>query len=69
MPMTTLGERGPAVSQIGLGLAALGRPAYITSGRQEDLPATAAWPARGDGGDVAEIFSRGAFSHRVLVAP
>ena len=29
---------GPAVSRIGLGLAALGRPAYITSGRDEDLP-------------------------------
>ena len=26
------------VSRIGLGLAALGRPAYITSGREEDLP-------------------------------
>jgi len=29
---------GPAVSRIGLGLAALGRPAYITSGRDADLP-------------------------------
>src|ERR1700722_2144629 len=38
MPMTALGARGPAVSRIGLGLAALGRPAYITSGREEDLP-------------------------------
>jgi len=38
MPMTTLGPGGPAVSRIGLGLAALGRPAYITSGRAEDLP-------------------------------
>ena len=37
MPMTTLGARGPAVSRIGLGLAALGRPAYITSGREQDL--------------------------------
>ena len=26
------------VSLIGLGLAALGRPAYITSGHEEDLP-------------------------------
>ncbi len=26
------------VSRIGLGLAALGRPAYITSGREDDLP-------------------------------
>jgi aryl-alcohol dehydrogenase-like predicted oxidoreductase len=38
MPMTALGVGGPAVSRIGLGLAALGRPAYITSGREEDLP-------------------------------
>src|SRR5580692_2568923 len=38
MPMTALGVGGPAVSRIGLGLAALGRPAYITSGRERDLP-------------------------------
>jgi aryl-alcohol dehydrogenase-like predicted oxidoreductase len=38
MPMTALGSGGPAVSRIGLGLAALGRPAYLTSGRAEDLP-------------------------------
>jgi aryl-alcohol dehydrogenase-like predicted oxidoreductase len=38
MPMATLGAGGPVVSRIGLGLAALGRPAYITSGREEDLP-------------------------------
>jgi aryl-alcohol dehydrogenase-like predicted oxidoreductase len=38
MPMTALGVGGPAVSRIGLGLAALGRPAYITSAREEDLP-------------------------------
>jgi aryl-alcohol dehydrogenase-like predicted oxidoreductase len=38
MPMTALGAGGPAVSRIGLGLAALGRPAYITSGRDQDLP-------------------------------
>jgi aryl-alcohol dehydrogenase-like predicted oxidoreductase len=38
MPMTALGTRGPLVSRIGLGLAALGRPAYITSGRASDLP-------------------------------
>jgi aryl-alcohol dehydrogenase-like predicted oxidoreductase len=37
-PMTTLGPRGPVVSRIGLGLAALGRPAYITAGRPGDLP-------------------------------
>jgi aryl-alcohol dehydrogenase-like predicted oxidoreductase len=29
---------GPAASRIGLGLAALGRPAYITGGRAGDLP-------------------------------
>jgi aryl-alcohol dehydrogenase-like predicted oxidoreductase len=29
---------GSAASRIGLGLAALGRPAYITSGRDRDLP-------------------------------
>jgi aryl-alcohol dehydrogenase-like predicted oxidoreductase len=33
-----LGPHGPAVSRIGLGLAALGRPAYITAGRDGDLP-------------------------------
>jgi aryl-alcohol dehydrogenase-like predicted oxidoreductase len=38
MPMATLGAGGPVVSRVGLGLAALGRPAYITSGRAEDLP-------------------------------
>ena len=38
MPAVTLGAGGPLVSRIGLGLAALGRPAYITSGREEDLP-------------------------------
>jgi aryl-alcohol dehydrogenase-like predicted oxidoreductase len=38
MPITRLGRAGPLVSRIGLGLAALGRPAYITSGRDHDLP-------------------------------
>jgi aryl-alcohol dehydrogenase-like predicted oxidoreductase len=38
MPMASLGPGGPAVSRIGLGLAALGRPAYITGGREHDLP-------------------------------
>jgi aryl-alcohol dehydrogenase-like predicted oxidoreductase len=38
MPMTPLGRGGPLVSRIGLGLAALGRPAYITGGRAHDLP-------------------------------
>lgn len=38
MPLTSLGPGGPPVSRIGLGLAALGRPAYITGGRDRDLP-------------------------------
>jgi aryl-alcohol dehydrogenase-like predicted oxidoreductase len=38
MPVTTLAPGGPVVSRIGLGLAALGRPAYITGGRAGDLP-------------------------------
>jgi aryl-alcohol dehydrogenase-like predicted oxidoreductase len=33
----TLGRGGPAVSRIGLGLAAIGRPAYITTNRDGDL--------------------------------
>ena len=33
----TLGRGGPAVSPIGLGLAALGRPGYINLGRDADL--------------------------------
>jgi aryl-alcohol dehydrogenase-like predicted oxidoreductase len=37
MEMVTLGEAGPRVSRIGLGLAALGRPAYITTGREADF--------------------------------
>ena len=38
MPVTRLSPGGPVVSRIGLGLAALGRPAYITAGRAGDLP-------------------------------
>src|ERR1700761_849692 len=38
MPTAAFGTGGPVVSRVGLGLAALGRPAYITSGREEDLP-------------------------------
>src|SRR6201985_313777 len=38
MPTTTLGPGGPVVSRIGLGVAALGRAAYITAGRPGDLP-------------------------------
>src|ERR1700744_6625207 len=38
MPTTTVGPGGPVVARIGFGLAALGRPAYITAGRPGDLP-------------------------------
>src|SRR5215469_13041621 len=38
VPAARLGPGGPTVSRIGLGLAALGRPAYITTGRAHDLP-------------------------------
>jgi len=38
MPVAALGAGGPVVSRVGLGLAALGRPAYITGGRENDLP-------------------------------
>jgi aryl-alcohol dehydrogenase-like predicted oxidoreductase len=37
MVNTTLGETGLAVSRIGLGLAALGRPGYINIGHADDL--------------------------------
>jgi aryl-alcohol dehydrogenase-like predicted oxidoreductase len=37
MEMTTLGDSGVVVSRLGLGLAALGRPAYINVGHNEDL--------------------------------
>ena len=39
LPVTTLGATGLPVTRIGLGLAALGRPAYITLGRDRDLGA------------------------------
>jgi aryl-alcohol dehydrogenase-like predicted oxidoreductase len=35
--MVSLGRGGPSVSRIGLGLAALGRPAYITTDRATDF--------------------------------
>jgi aryl-alcohol dehydrogenase-like predicted oxidoreductase len=35
--LATLGREGPPVSRIGLGLAAIGRPAYITTNRAADL--------------------------------
>ncbi|MFZ2034767.1 MAG: aldo/keto reductase, partial [Candidatus Dormiibacterota bacterium] len=37
--VTILGRDGPLVSRIGLGLAAIGRPAYITTNRGADLGA------------------------------
>jgi aryl-alcohol dehydrogenase-like predicted oxidoreductase len=37
MELSTLGRGGPAVSRIGVGLAALGRPAYITTDRAIDF--------------------------------
>jgi aryl-alcohol dehydrogenase-like predicted oxidoreductase len=39
MVITTLGNTGLAVSRIGLGLAALGRPGYINIGHADDLDA------------------------------
>ena len=39
IPTVPLGVTGLTVSRIGLGLAALGRPAYINLGRQNDLGA------------------------------
>lgn len=39
VPVGALGRTGLPVSRIGLGLAAVGRPAYITLGRARDLPA------------------------------
>ncbi|MCC6763026.1 MAG: aldo/keto reductase [Deltaproteobacteria bacterium] len=38
MPLRTLGGSGLTVSRLGLGLAAVGRPGYITLGRARDLP-------------------------------
>jgi len=39
LPLRTLGRTGLRVTPIGLGLAAVGRPAYITLGRAADLGA------------------------------
>lgn len=39
LPTTTLGVDGPEVTRMGLGLAALGRPAYINLGHGDDLAA------------------------------
>src|SRR5262245_52957338 len=49
MPTRRLGSTGPTVSRLGLGLAALGRPAYINLGRQRDL---------GSGRSVADLERR-----------
>jgi aryl-alcohol dehydrogenase-like predicted oxidoreductase len=38
MDTRQLGRDGPALTRLGLGLAALGRPAYITVGHGEDFP-------------------------------
>src|SRR5579864_9266928 len=37
LPLRSLGSTGLTVSRIGLGLAALGRPAYINLGRERDF--------------------------------
>ena len=37
VPIVDLGQTGLRVSRLGLGLAALGRPAYMALGREEDL--------------------------------
>lgn len=37
MDIRTLGRDGPRVSRLGIGLAAVGRPAYINRGRSRDL--------------------------------
>jgi aryl-alcohol dehydrogenase-like predicted oxidoreductase len=39
LPLRALGRTGLRVSRLGLGLAAVGRPGYITLGRARDLPA------------------------------
>ena len=39
IPVLPLGSTGLSVSRLGLGLAAVGRPGYITLGRARDLPA------------------------------
>jgi aryl-alcohol dehydrogenase-like predicted oxidoreductase len=39
IPLRPLGQTGFLVSQLGLGLAALGRPGYINLGHQSDMPA------------------------------
>ncbi len=40
IPQRPLGDTGLVVSRLGLGLAAVARPGYITLGRADDLPVT-----------------------------
>lgn len=54
MRRRTLGRGGPAVTPIGLGLAALGRPGYLNLGHGDDLP------------DDRSVASMAAHAHRVL---
>jgi aryl-alcohol dehydrogenase-like predicted oxidoreductase len=56
MELRPLGTTGLQVTPIGLGLAAIGRPAYITAGRDEDL------------GTDRSIEAMEARSHRLLDA-
>jgi aryl-alcohol dehydrogenase-like predicted oxidoreductase len=56
IPQRPLGRTGLAVSRVGLGLAALGRPGYINLGHGRDLA---------DGRSVAEMEAR---AHQVLDA-
>lgn len=56
MELRALGSTGLPVTAIGLGLAAIGRPAYITAGRDEDL------------GPDRSIEAMEARSHRLLDA-
>lgn len=56
MEQRTLGDGGPAVTPLGLGLAALGRPGYINLGHADDL-----------GGDYA-VEAMEARAHAVLDA-
>ena len=58
MELRPLGATGLMVTPIGLGLAALGRPAYITTGRDHDL----------GGGEDRSIEAMEARSHEVLDA-
>lgn len=56
LPVRELGQTGLPVSRLGLGLAALGRPAYMALGRDEDL------------GDDRSMFAMMRRCHEVLDA-